>query len=826
MSCSIRSPRTRCVLWVSVFLFLVGCGGSPSGLTPGGLDEAATYSPGAFNFLDPHDAGFHPLGSSEFVAIQREEALAILASAPGQPGDAALFRDDIIAGGDFQFPGEGWLSHEFEPTGMATGDVDGDGCPEPIVAGIERDTRYYIGTLRIGEPDPIGGPLGMDHVQRLCLGPDLWPGQLTSVRVEAADVTGNGVAELLVAEQWDAHKMTRLTVLRYLGQTTIDGSPDFQTLYEKVFYSGGVWISPGQFDEDPAMEVLMTFNQAYGERLSFTVMYDDFNAEFPPMMSMWSGRKDSMALAPLVGQFDDDPLDEFILEESCWGGGAPRSASLVCYDWDGVNATPIGQYGYTDHVPWTARLGRGMIAADRDNDGVDEALWLSNRLVLDGARGLENIDNGLESPNGAPGCYVGNTETRVLLRSWEPLSDELESIELGTGYSFPDDDATWDLTVLDECGDGNDVVMACFKVGPTEYLDVRCVYESGEVGELISLAGTAESRPLLCSADFDDDGLRLRWNGSKDLELPTPIPVALISAPPTQAGILQNYDKSKSLFNTPASALPTMQLEFTTSVSLALDREISDSFGIVNVPECKTLNEACALSVGAEPVVLRIDEFNGSKDKDSVLFAGVLYQVYEYEIESSPNPDAVGGILSINVPVAARSFKWSRDFYADKMPFEYALPDDVFAHQIGAPASYPSKGSLMHLLSSYGGPYLGWPSQDLTTVMGGATHQVAIEMADWLPPGHDLDLVVEVNLELKAGGPLTGLTVGLFEPRVYSFEVLRDASFRGVIGDIHVLDWQEWYYDVGMVLYTRDLSGELPCQVLDYWTDPVGDLYE
>ena len=56
-------------------------------------------------------------------------------------------------------------------------------------------------------------------------------------------------------------------------------------------------------------------------------------------------------------------------------------------------------------------------------------------------------------------------------------------------------------------------------------------------------------------------------------------------------------------------------------------------------------------------------------------------------------------------------------------------------------------------------------------------------------------------------------------------ELARETSFRGMVGDIHVKDWEAWHYDVGFVVYTLEHPGELPCQIMQYWTDPSGYAY-
>lgn len=815
-------PRSRYLPLFSAFLLVASCGSSSDGDTLGGIDEKLSYDPATFSYVDPHTADFHPLGEDQFLAVRREEMLMLMATAPGEAGVAALYRDDAVVGGTVDPCGSEWLADGFSPTAASAGDVDGDGYPEPVFVGIEEGTARRRGTLHIGQPDPIGGSAGINHVVCMQLGDDFWPGSLSDVGLEVADVDGDGVDEMIVIEEWAEFSATRLRILRFTN--TILG-PIIKEMESSIFASDGACVTTGQFDDDPAAEILVTTRNEAGDHFSVVRLFDDYGHDLAPLGTIWMGVDLKNTMAPVVGQFDNDSWDEILLEDKSWTVGELRAARLVYYDWNGLTAVPMGEFTYTDYEPWFCRKSGGLVVADRDQDGIQEALWLSNSKCIPGATGIEQPYDGLLATLDGGVCFYTPCGAMVELRSWEPSTGEQSITDLGVEQFYPRDPSSGDLVVLDDCGAGLDVVLATYKIGPTDQVQMRSIDHTGNVIALDTLTVCADARPLMVAGDFDDDGLRLRWTGQKRLELPTPIPLAVVAAPPTKNGILQNYDKSKSTYSVPTASLDSLVVTTGTSLSTAVNRGLEEVFGIVDPPDCGPLVEACEASLGAYVAPLVSHGFAGPYDKDAIVFVGVLQHVYEYEILSAPDPDAVGELLSINVPVAAKVFKWSLDHFNATMPLEYQIPPWVLGHELGEPASYPREHDLLGLLQTHGGPFVGWAGEDMQVVMGTGKHAVSLQMADVLPWGDTYSYTVETSDLLKAGGLNTGLTAGLFETGVLTVTTARETSFTGVVGDIHVKDWQDWFYDVGLVVYTRDEQGKLPYQVLQYWTDPLGSDY-
>jgi len=413
----------------------------------------------------------------------------------------------------------------------------------------------------------------------------------------------------------------------------------------------------------------------------------------------------------------------------------------------------------------------------------------------------------------------------VELRTWEPLTGEIERIDMGTAQAFHGDPVTGDLSVLDECGSGHDAVLAAWKIGPSDQLKSACVADDDSVTPFEAILATAGSRPLIAAGDFDGDGLRLRYTGSKHLELPTPIPLALISAPPTKADVMQNHGATKSLYYNTDASEPVLELLPALSVSLAPDREVEDLFGVIEVDDCETLGAACVDHLASPCPIAASDAFTGTFDTDSIVFAGVLHQVYDYEVVGAPDLDAVGELFTVNVPVDVRIYRWGVEHFTEVMPPEYAIPDDLLLHELGDPASYPIREDLEHLLEDFGGDFEGWTGSHLVTHNGGGLETVRLSMSDALAGAPEHGFSVSASDDLLAVGPTMGRTVGLLQEDLYRVRLDQGAVFDGRIGALVSWDWLPWMYEVGIVVYERTAPDTPPFYVVDYWTDPKGTQY-
>ena len=61
---------------------------------------------------------------------------------------------------------------------------------------------------------------------------------------------------------------------------------------------------------------------------------------------------------------------------------------------------------------------------------------------------------------------------------------------------------------------------------------------------------------------------------------------------------------------------------------------------------------------------------------------------------------------------------------------------------------------------------------------------------------------------------------------MYEVSVSDATDFDATVGDILGFgDYVDWNYRFGLVVYTRDVPGEQPLQVVGFWTEPQGAGY-
>ena len=84
--------------------------------------------------------------------------------------------------------------------------------------------------------------------------------------------------------------------------------------------------------------------------------------------------------------------------------------------------------------------------------------------------------------------------------------------------------------------------------------------------------------------------------------------------------------------------------------------------------------------------------YSSGPGEDKVVFSSVPFDVYYYEVISSPDPKAVGETITINLPREPQTFSVSRTFFNDNNGEAMDIDERILPHTIGDPWSYdPSR---------------------------------------------------------------------------------------------------------------------------------------
>ena len=807
-------------------LLLCACSGSSGTSTPDGQTqgEGGSFTDDDFSYEDPHPPEFHPLGTASALLTSRDELMIL--DVPEYPGIArATIFDDIGAGAGVLADVANLLSPG-QYRAAAAGNLDDDAEEELILSRIvgstleftviETDAQgVYIAGSSLQIPSagfPYGevhlslGDVDGDHRDELVIvARRKAVGEASDqnwVRVYDDPVDGYG---LLHEISWGSLLLAELKDIQaQAADFDGDGRAEVALL---AHTDSGLLGNPGAYlrildDSDAGFDDLVGWFQVGGdlppERSAVRLLTGEYNGEFGAELA--------------VGTYWDPAFStyEFSVTFQSYEFG-PGAVLHAAPRWEGQGFAGSGALG-------ALRSERGWDVAfcDKDGDGDHEAL-----IALPGA------------------LY---TRRLVALR-WDGagwVDDGELSVSLGANLN-----SALTLLTTDDDADGQDEMYYCLiSKGSSSSTKFRNVYrvDWGNIAEVVTdhwtsvvPAGNNAYPPVLVAGDFDADGLSVRFSGRKFTSLADPMPMVVLAAAPTKAGIAQNYGDTTTSYEVTAGTSQSFGVSSGTTASTYVGFAIDSLFGILDVSARRRIEESFATSLLETNSFSTIQGFAGPYSDDTIVFQGTLYQSYEYEILASTDPQMVGTYFTLNVPVESRVYKWTVDYYNSKVEPEARIGSDVLTHTVGDPTSYPSKTAVQLLTELYVG---WWTPTGLTVGQGNATNAVGIQLEQESTSEQQRTFDVTWEADFSVGSLEFGGSLGVTETEIYSVTVSEQTIYRGDIGDIAgPSEYESWEYGFGMGVYhhgllsnannqpTATVAGVVPYQVVTYWTDPTGSSY-
>ena len=514
-----------------------------------------------------------------------------------------------------------------------------------------------------------------------------------------------------------------------------------------------------------------------------------------------------------AGQFDGDSSDEIVLF-STW----PRSSSEAYLTLDQYNYNVDQErFDAVERGTFSGNYSLGLLAEDAidvcafnrygDNkDWIAICMRPANQSLVVRALRLRPSSTGFDSD---------------LLSDDIPFADRL-SIAAG------DSDAN-----------GSEELY----VGATQGTLSRAYRVYGQVGApreqlpFVGFDGSFSgglSRLIVAPGEYDGDGLRVRYEGST-LRVSNPVPLTLLAAVPTKAGINQNYGNSGTGYSV-ASGMG-VETSYTTSTTItgAVGFEIEDITGTFGASVKATIERESSTTQTSITTQTDVVGYNGSADEDVMVFISNNYLVHEYTIMDAVNPAAEGQKFTIDVPLETRVDKWAVPYYNARVPAPYRITSDLLPHTIGDPASYRSFAEMANVTSGL----VSWNSSIVNVGQGtSGSVTVSIELASEDATTAETTLAGGVETSFKAWGVSVEGSVSLGDGKAYTVSTNSETTYSGEIGDISASDYATWQYGMGLSVYQawrvaddnnqptgEWLPGGYPLTVIDFWTDPFGAGY-
>ena len=807
----------------SLSLLLAACTGSSGDASAGAKDEVdvndGDLSVDDHDYEDPHGDRFNPMSLREKSLLDRAELDLVTSDA--HASRSLLRVDDLVANPNLSVTEqvaddfvEGWDLWD-----MTIENIDDDGELETIALGHDASTGEVA--LLVRDPQGAGyGPVWIANQPalrdlELAAGDLDGDGRQELAVVVTADSTPN-LQELVVVDDAEAGfaELRRNTSSRYQRRITtgdLDGDGDAELVDLRV-NDDGIWT-------EQWLEV-WDLHPQQGWTLAAS-RTGTGHAPFVPKEGSHGWETGFGYVTLVTGDFDAGGADEL----------------LVCV-WEHVN----GVLWYTGYDGALAQLGD---IEQLGNGGVET---FEHTFGSDHGFEVAAIDATYEYGDELVGVW-SNADANVTFPGtvvhYDGILDEGGPSQMYRLFDEMSAEGTKGLfapSVGDDDQDGFDEVQILsrgWETANTAWLrryevhsEIDSTTGESNVTDLERthrnpIALSSPGAPLLASGDVDADATRIRWTGERFLEVADPVPLVVMAAPPTKKGIDQNRDNTGASYTFSTTKGETHEVSYTTSYSWSASVEGGK---FLKAGYERSAEREYESNFGSSTYVTEFTSYSGDALNDYVIFHGVLYQRYVYEIVASPELELIGTDFVINVPVSTKQYFWTLDYYNSKVDDDAQLGTDVLAHTIGAPKTYPTRSEFEGLASS-GTDVLWWNSEGETVPQGPGVsgHGVVIGEESTTSGSYTYatgeELTGGLDLEIFEGSFTATTTHG--ESHLWSVTLGQETEYGAEVGGISGgAAYEEWNYVWGLGVHNHVGDDGRAFQVMNYWVTPHGQGYD
>ncbi|HUT79784.1 MAG TPA: VCBS repeat-containing protein [Candidatus Bathyarchaeia archaeon] len=689
---------------------------------------------------------------------------------------------------------------------IATGDVDGDGLDEVIVATDDNYLEIYDDAnhnynkrsfLFENLPEPLS-------ITPFTYIPSDWHIDFLKT-IATGDVDGDGIDEIAYVRSF------------------FTGSIEYQYIS-----SWGLWIPTYN---DCKITILFWV---------FDVVEWDFIGEcIEVSKSVFS----SVSMEPEVamGDVDGDGLDEIIIGFS-FGMDDTEKSDIHIFDDFNHGFTRIWDKNLElDYQPGGYIHDIDIVCGDFDGDKKDEiaiAVCPYNNYVVEGA--LLIID---DSVMGILGQYGEVAEFRIENPGicWEqrvPVAcgdiDGDGRDEIGLVRSFKQGYPS-DMFIY-EFSQGNYTLRNSFDWDFLDYIftmgDVDCdglaelvfsgrygnyVIDDANTGFTHIMNDTTVNIALLACGDFDGDGMRLKYTGETWTNTAPPGVIIALAAPPVYAGIMQNDDFSWSAFGKATSISTEDTTEIGTTVSSTISFEQTFDFyffELFSFSWCRTVGREMTLTNTKIKTAVQEISYSSGCWIDSVIYHLTDYQSYKYEITHHPfNTTLIGQFITLDIPFTPTILKTTTNYFDSH--YNQTVRLETFNHTIGCPWTYPARNETSSIASE-----CLTSGEPISVGQGTGNNVVTIEIGELSEYGITATTFSDYSIGAAVCGLGFSCSRGTSESKCYEISIGTSCIYEGSVGDIlNEARFEELQYSFGIFIYYATHSDGFTYQVINYYVE-------
>ena len=704
---------------------------------------------------------------------------------------------------------------------IATGDVDGDGLDEVIVATDDDYLEIYDDAnnnyskrsiLFENLPEPVYEEGGYD--------PSAWKIDFLKT-IAVGDVDGDGIDEIAIARSFLGGRIEHPFGL------FLDLSDASITIYfwvfdvvEWDFIGSGIEVITAKFSADSAL---------------------------------------SMEPEVALGDVDGDGLDEIIIGY-CFGGPLTAKVSDIhifddfnhgfAWIWDDILEFDC-QYPKNEFSGILQEID--IVCGDFDGDKKDEIAFAAT--PYDGYRceaDLLIIDDSLMGIVGQYGevaeLKIGGSD--IIWNEWQqrlPIAcgdiDGDGKDEIGLTRSFMTDRQTRVLHIY-EFSQGNYTLRNYFNSSDWDFID--CIFTMGDVdcdglaelafsgrhgnyvvddanaGFTLIMNKSDGNLGLLACGDFDGDGMRLKYTGENWRNTAPPALIVALAAPPVYTGIIQNYDWSWSAFGkaTSISTANTSEVSTTVSSTISFKQSLSYFIEFFSFSWSRTWGREFTLTNTKIKTAVQAISYSSGCWIDSTIYHLTDYQSYKYEITHHPfNTTLIGQFITLDIPYTPNILKTSMDYFDSH--YNQTVRSETYNHTIGQPWTYPARNETSNIASE-----CLTSGEPISVGQGTGNNVVTIEIGELSEYG-----ITDTHFsDYSAGAAVCGFgysySEGISNSKCYEISIGKSCIYEGSVGDIrNVATFEELQYSFGIFIYYVTHSDGFTYQVINYYVEGAKPYY-
>ena len=331
----------------------------------------------------------------------------------------------------------------------------------------------------------------------------------------------------------------------------------------------------------------------------------------------------------------------------------------------------------------------------------------------------------------------------------------------------------------------------------------------------------------LCLPNVDRDSPIVEYQGKHEVLFSNPRVLAVLAAAPYFAGQNESNSSTSIAFGSGKGFAADSTIGLRTGTSIGY--EAPELFGTSKFETKLTFGYALDRT-SSQTVTLDQTQTWTAGNEDAVVFQVIPFDVYYYSVVSSPVPEDVGSLVSINVPRKLSTYKVPVALYNESIVGGPRITRALLNHTVGDPASYPSEntcsgapsggnfGETSFLVDADSWCY----ASEAALHVGVGTGSVGFSIArtKTTSEGVSTDLSVDFEVVAGAGGFSFGQSVGFHWGYGYTIDTTDSYSFSGQVGD---LPNAKHGYDFGLMAHRGQLGAgtEYPIFLVDYWVENV-----